>query len=55
MADPVVVDDHDFRIKYSPEASWSTGGVSNELYGTTRDTSSAGATATFIFNGVSGK
>ena len=54
MADPLIVDDHDSRIKYSPEASWSTGGASNELCGTTHDTASEGATATFTFNGVSG-
>jgi hypothetical protein len=52
MVDPVIVDDRDSRIKYSPEASWSTGGVSNEQYGTTHDTASAGATATFTFSGV---
>jgi hypothetical protein len=52
MANPVIVDDRDTRIKYSPEALWSTGGVSNELFGTTHCTTTTGATATFTFNGV---
>lgn len=51
-ADPIIIDDSDSTVIYSPLAQWTPGGVSNELDGTTHSASSAGATATVTFSGA---
>ena len=52
MADPIIIDDNDSTVIYSPLAQWTLGGVSNELDATTHSASAAGATATVKFSGA---
>ncbi|KAF9025950.1 hypothetical protein BDZ89DRAFT_953360, partial [Hymenopellis radicata] len=49
----VRVDDSDVsNIQYSNKPGWFTAGSANEFNHTTHGTRSAGATATFVFNGT---